>query len=131
MGGSGGGGSKWNPISAVVAPVVSTALDLSKGIVNTATELVTQKEAKKAKRAAEDAMNRQTEEGNRLSQEARDRQANEESAAANAAAQAQARARQRALSAGAQGRNSTILTSPLGITDEAEGQPDLKNLLGL
>jgi hypothetical protein len=89
----------------------------------------------KSNQAADDAKKQAEEQAAKQAQleaEAKKRAADEESLAASTAARDQARSRQKRMASGAQGRQSTLLTGPLGITG-AEGAGQAaggKTLLG-
>lgn len=76
-------------------------------------------------RRAEKESERQRQQASQLESEFRAEERNRERSEAGT----QARQRQRTRAAAAQGRRSTILTSPVGVVGEAEGER--KTLLGL
>ncbi len=78
---------------------------------------------------ARDAKIKQGEMNNKILQEQKGLRAKEESVAQGTRLRDQAMARQRALAANAQGRNGTILTSPLGVT-QASQTTGTKTILG-
>lgn len=78
---------------------------------------------------ARDARIKQGEANAKILQEQKSMKAREESVATGTRMRDQALARQRALAASAQGRNGTILTSPLGVT-QASQTTGTKTILG-
>lgn len=86
-----------------------------------------------ANRARRDASQRRDEERRRQEQiigAERRRQSEQESVEATRRTQQEARRRQRALAQGGRGRQSTILTSPLGVTGGAQQFATRKTILG-
>ncbi len=81
-----------------------------------------------ARRAAEDAANKQKRDADALAAAADSRRANEEGTAAATQTADAARKRQRAIAAGGAGARSNILTGPLGVMDNAPVAR--KNILG-
>lgn len=72
------------------------------------------------KRSAEQAQDRAINRQSELEKEAKTRAANEESAENQARTRDAAARRQRALAAGAQGRSSTLLTGPSGLSGSSQ-----------
>jgi Flp pilus assembly protein TadB len=96
------------------------------------------KSANDARADARKAVEEQTKTADALAKQSQNRADQEESQATSNTVRDDAKKRQQALSAGAQGRQSTILTSPLGIQGNAAGgtsaagaPPPGKTLLGM
>ena len=88
-------------------------------------------EKNKANAAQEQALKEQKESQARLEQEAKDRQANEEANALKAKENAALRAASKKKQLATQGRSSTLLTGPLGLTGAStSGGGGGKTLLG-
>jgi uncharacterized protein HemX len=109
-------------------PPLGAALPYIIGAATVGATIYQTQQAGAAQKSAAAAAKEQQGNQMRLEQEAKDRMANQESEANAINVRDTAKRRQAGLAMGAGGRQDTILTGPLGISDEASGGK--KTLLG-
>lgn len=108
-------------------PFVATIIAAS-AAVSAGTSIYSAQQTAKAGKEANANAREQADRQNKLLADAKAAQDAERAGAESIAARDAARKRQRAQAASAQGRSSTILTGPLGLTDAPQGQ--YKTILG-